>query len=68
MAEITGILKDLYAVIDRNRCDMLDCDDCSFRGSGNCYEASIEAGERVMAWLNQLPEGAISRVTIEDLL
>ena len=68
MVEASGILKDLYAVLDRVRCDDLDCEKCSLGGAGSCYHKSREAGERLRAWLESLPDGAISKATIDDLL
>ena len=61
-------LEDLRTVLSYTRCDYITCDECPLEFSSSCSADSAEAAQRLIAWLNQLPEGAISRVTIEDLL
>lgn len=67
MPDMSSILEDLQIIIDAGKCDDIMCADCNLE-SGTCAQVAAHAAWRVEAWLDSLPEGAISQITLSDLL
>lgn len=66
-------IKDAIALLVYNElgCDQHDdCEECPYHSSGGdaCWNERYKAAEIVKEWLDSLPEGQLSNITLEDLL
>ena len=61
----------LGLICDKLECGFVDCNECmlnSLDDYEDCSSASVDCAKVLKAWLESLPEGRLSEVTIEDLL